>query len=34
MLTSLYGGRHVVERINTAGDKGLREHLKKVRALT
>ena len=34
MLTSLYGGRHVVQRINTAGDKGLREHLKKVRALT
>jgi len=34
MLTALYGGRRVVERINTAGDKTLREHLKKVRALS
>ena len=33
MLTSLYGGRHVVERLNTAGDRSLRKHLKKVRAL-
>ena len=33
MLTTLYGGRHVVERINTTGDKALRQHLKKVRAL-
>ena len=33
MLTSLYGGRHVVNKINTAGDRGLREHLKKVPAL-
>ena len=34
MLTSLYGGRHVVERLNTAGDRDLRQHLKKVRALS
>ena len=34
MLASLYGGRHVVERINTAGDGALRQHLKKVRALS
>ena len=33
MLTSLYGGRHVVERLNTAGDRALRQHLKRVRAL-
>ncbi len=33
MLTALYGGRHVVERLNTAGDRDLRQHLKKVRAL-
>ena len=33
MLTSLYGGRHVVERLNTTGDRDLRKHLKKVRAL-
>ena len=33
MLTSLYGGRHVVERLNTSGDRALRQHLKKVRAL-
>ena len=33
MLTSLYGGRHVVERLNTAGDGGLRRHGQKVRAL-
>ena len=34
MLTSLYGGRHVVERLNTSGDRDLRQHLKKVRALS
>ena len=34
MLTSLYGSRHVVERLNTTGDKDLRQHLKKVRALS
>ena len=33
MLTSLYGGRHVVERLNTAGDSVLRKHLRNVRAL-
>ncbi len=33
MLTTIYGGRHVVERINTTGDRALRRHLKKVRAL-
>ena len=33
MLTSLYGGRHVVKRLNTAGDRDLRKYLKKVRAL-
>ena len=33
LLTSLYGGRHVVERLNTTGDRALRQHLKKVRAL-
>lgn len=34
MLTSLYGGRHVVERFRDAGDNKLREHLKQVRALS
>ena len=33
MLTTLYGGRHVVERLNTSGDRSLRQHLTKVRAL-
>ena len=33
MLTTLYGGRHVVERINSTGDRALRQYLKKVRAL-
>lgn len=33
MLTTLYGGRHVVQRLNTSGDRGLRKHLSKVRAL-
>ena len=33
MLTSLYGGRHVFEKLNNTGDRELREHLKKVRAL-
>ena len=33
MLTTLYGGRHVIERINTSGDRALRQHLGKVRAL-
>ncbi len=33
MLTSLYGGRHVVERLNPSGDSSLRKHLKGVRAL-
>ena len=33
MLTSLYGGGHVIKRINTSGDKGLRKHLEKIRAL-
>ncbi len=33
MLTSLYGSRHVVERLNTTGDRNLRQHLQKVRAL-
>ena len=33
MLTSLYGGRHVVERLNTTGERDLRQHLQKVRAL-
>ena len=33
MLTSLYGGRLVVERLHTSGDRDLRKHLKRVRAL-
>ena len=33
MLTSLYGGRHVFERLSTIGDRALRQHLLKVRAL-
>ena len=33
MLTSLYGGRHVVARLNTNGGRDLCKHLKKVRAL-
>lgn len=33
MLTSLYGGRHVVRRLNTVGDRDLSKHLRKVRAL-
>lgn len=33
MLTTLYGGRHVVERLNTTGERDLRQHLRKVRAL-
>ena len=33
MLTSLYGGRHVLDRLNTTRDSALRQHLKKVRAL-
>ncbi len=33
MLTSLYGGRHVFDRLNTTGDRDLRQHLKKVRSL-
>lgn len=33
MLTALYGGRHVVSRLNTTGDGELRKHLKNVRAL-
>ena len=32
MLTTLYGGRHVFERLNATGDNALRQHLKKVRA--
>ncbi len=34
MLTSLYGGRHVVERLNADGDRNLRKHLRQVRALS
>ena len=33
MLTSLYGGRHVFERLQTTGDNAIRRHLEKVRAL-
>lgn len=33
MLTSLYGGRHVVERLNATGDLGLRRRRSRVRAL-
>ena len=33
MLTSLYGGRHVFERLQTTGDSAIRQHLEKVRAL-
>ncbi len=33
MLTSLYGRRHVFDKLNAAGDKDLRQHLRKVRAL-
>lgn len=34
MLTSVYGGRHVVDRLNVSGDRKLRKHLEKVRALS
>lgn len=33
MLISLYGRRHVFDKLNTIGDKDLRQHMKKVRAL-
>lgn len=33
MLTTLYGGRHVAQRINSTGDRALRQYLQKVRAL-
>ena len=33
ILISLYGGRHVIERLNMTGTKRLREHGQKVRAL-
>ena len=32
MLTSLYGARHVLKRLDRARDRDLREHAKKVRA--
>ena len=34
MLTSLYGGRHVVQRLNANGDRNLRKYLRQVRALS
>ena len=33
MLTALYGGRHVVQRLNTPRDRDLRKYLNQVRAL-
>lgn len=33
MLTSLYGGRHVHDRLIKPRDRNLRKHLKKIRAL-
>lgn len=32
MLTSLYGGRRVFDKLNTTGDPVIREHMKNVRA--
>ena len=34
MLTSLYGGAHVLNKFSAAGDNKLREHLGRVRALS
>lgn len=34
MLTSLYGGRYVVERLRLSGDRDLGKHLEKIRALS
>ena len=33
MLTSLYGARHVLRKLNTSGDRDLRKYLNRVRAL-
>ena len=33
MLTSIYGGAHVLRKLNASGDQDLQSHVKKVRAL-
>lgn len=33
MLTSIYGGAHVLRKLNASGDRDLRKHMKKIRAL-
>ena len=33
MLTSLYGGRRVLDKLNVSGDTFLRDHMRRIRAL-
>ncbi len=33
MLTSIYGGAHVLRKLSASGDRDLRKHMRKVRAL-